>query len=121
MEDYTGMTRNELDEILKAHKKWVKNEKGGRHADFRGADIGGTTDLLGENQSMRNADDVSPVRHGRWIIGEPDIIGAPIHCSECGWGSDHAYQKDWMKYPGHKFCGACGALMNGGKDDGRIY
>lgn len=62
--------------------------------------------------------DVSPVRHGRWIIGEPDIIGAPIHCSECGWGSDHAYQKDWMKYPGHKFCGACGALMNGGKDDG---
>ena len=62
--------------------------------------------------------DVSPVRHGRWIIGELDIIGAPIHCSECGWGSDHASQKDWMKYPGHKFCGACGALMNGGKDDG---
>lgn len=79
------------------------------------------TDLLVENQSLRNAADVSPVRHGRWIIGEPDIIGAPIHCSECGWGSDHAYQKDWMKYPGHKFCGACGALMNGGKDDGRIY
>lgn len=39
MEDYTGMTQNELDEILKAHKKWVKNEKGGRHADFRGANL----------------------------------------------------------------------------------
>lgn len=33
------MTRNELDEILKAHKKWVKNEKGGRRADFRGDDL----------------------------------------------------------------------------------
>ena len=39
MEDYTGMTPKELDEILTAHKKWVKNEKGGRRADFRGADI----------------------------------------------------------------------------------
>lgn len=61
------------------------------------------------------AADVVPVRHGRWIIGEPDIIGVPIHCSECGWGSDRAYQKKWMEYPGHKFCGACGALMDRGQ------
>lgn len=33
------MTLNELDKILTAHKKWVKNEKGGRRADFRGADF----------------------------------------------------------------------------------
>lgn len=59
----------------------------------------------------------APVRHGRWIIGEPNIIGVPIHCSECGWGSDNADQKKWMEYPGHKFCGACGALMDGGQDN----
>lgn len=35
------MTKNELDKILTAHKKWVKNEKGGRHADLRGADLRG--------------------------------------------------------------------------------
>ena len=57
-------------------------------------------------------EDVAPVRHGRWIIGEPGIIGVPIHCSECGWGSNNADQKKWMKYPGHKFCGACGAKMD---------
>ena len=61
------------------------------------------------------AADVAPVRHGRWIIGEPGIIGVPIHCSKCGWGSNNADQKKWMKYPGHKSCGACGALMDGGQ------
>lgn len=52
------MTPNELDKILKAHKKWVKNEKGGRHADFRATDLSGTdfkdTDLRHAN--LRGAD-----------------------------------------------------------------
>ena len=52
------MTLNELDKILTAHKKWVKNEKGGRHADFRGADLSGTdfkdTDLRHANLQSAN-------------------------------------------------------------------
>lgn len=49
MEDYTGMTQNELDIILKAHKMWLSDKKGGwqadlqnddlQDADFRGADL----------------------------------------------------------------------------------
>lgn len=57
------MTLNELDKILTAHKKWVKNEKGGRRADFRGADLSGSdfkdTDLRHANfrgASLRGAD-----------------------------------------------------------------
>lgn len=59
---------------------------------------------------------VDPHKHGRWIIGEMRIIGCPIHCSECGWGSDYADRDKWMHYPGHKFCGACGAIMDGGDE-----
>ena len=48
---------------------------------------------------------------GEWIIGEPDGLGTPIHCSRCGWGSDHADQRKWIEYNGHLFCGHCGAPM----------
>ena len=40
-----------------------------------------------------------------------DVLGVPIHCSRCGWGSDHADQRKWMEYNGHLFCGHCGAPM----------
>ncbi len=33
------MTPNELDKILKAHKKWLNNEEGGRRANLQGADL----------------------------------------------------------------------------------
>lgn len=33
------MTQNELDKILKNHKKWLSDEEGGRQADLRAADI----------------------------------------------------------------------------------
>ena len=55
--------------------------------------------------------DAVPVRRGKWVIGEMDVLGAPIHCSECGWGSDHADPNKWMKYQGHRWCGSCGADM----------
>ena len=48
---------------------------------------------------------------GEWVIGEPDVLGVPIHCSRCGWGSDHADQRAWIEYKGHIFCGHCGAPM----------
>ena len=54
---------------------------------------------------------VEKVWRGEWIVGEPNGLGFPIHCSRCGWGSDHADQRKWMEYKGHLFCGHCGALM----------
>ena len=54
---------------------------------------------------------VEKVWRGEWVIGEPDVLGVPIHCSRCGWGSDHADQRAWMEYKGHIFCGHCGAPM----------
>lgn len=54
---------------------------------------------------------VEKVWSGEWIVGEPDVLGVPIHCSRCGWGSDHADQRKWMEYNGHLFCGHCGAPM----------
>ena len=27
---------------------------------------------------------VEKVWRGEWIIGEPDVLGVPIHCSRCG-------------------------------------
>ena len=54
---------------------------------------------------------VEKVWRGEWIIGEPDVLGGPIHCSRCGWVSDHADLRKWMNYGGHIFCGYCGAPM----------
>ena len=41
---------------------------------------------------------VEKVWRGEWVIGEPDVLVVPIHCSRCGWGSDHADQRKWMEY-----------------------
>lgn len=67
--------------------------------------------LQAELEQAKQERDAAVV-HGRWIIGEMDVLGAPIHCSECGWGSDCADSNKWMKYPGHRWCGACGAKMD---------
>ena len=54
---------------------------------------------------------VEKVWRGEWVVGEPNGLGFPIHCSRCGWGSDHADQCEWLEYKGHIFCGHCGAPM----------
>ena len=54
---------------------------------------------------------VEKVWRGEWIVGEPNGLGFPIHCSRCGWGTDHADPRKWMDYGGHIFCGHCGAPM----------
>lgn len=48
---------------------------------------------------------------GEWIVGEQNVFGALIHCSRCGWGTDHGDDKAWMEYGGHIFCGHCGTPM----------
>lgn len=61
--------------------------------------------------------DVTPVRNGMWIFGEFDVLGAPVRCSECGYGADRVDPIMWATYPGHRFCGCCGAKMDG---DGNV-
>lgn len=57
--------------------------------------------------------EAEPVRHGRWVFGEMDVLGAPVNCSECGWGRPTVDPVKWLAYPGHKHCGNCGAKMDG--------
>ena len=54
---------------------------------------------------------VEKVWRGEWVIGEHDVLGVPIHCGRCGWGSYYANQRKWMEYDGHLFCEVCGRPM----------
>ena len=62
--------------------------------------------------------DAVPVVHGEWLFGELDFLGATVKCSNCGFGTENADPILWLGYPGHKFCGCCGARMDGGNEDG---
>ena len=72
------------------------------------------TDLLVENQSMRNAADVSPVRHGRWEVVKGVFTpgGDPLlRCPFCkAKESEHLCgvesRVDW------NYCPNCGAKMD---------
>lgn len=56
--------------------------------------------------------EIAPVVHARWEFGEPDVLGPSVHCTNCGFGAKCVDRKAWLRYPGHRFCGACGAIMN---------
>ena len=79
---------------------------GDREAQERLTDAGALSALRPVSRER-----VEKVGRGEWVIGEPDVLGVPIHCSRCGWGSDHADPRKWMDYGGHIFCGHCGAPM----------
>ena len=66
------------------------------------------TDLLVENQSLRNAADVSPVRHGRWRFCGSDKWNDAYECSECG----------NIAMDDSSYCPNCGAKMIRGNDNG---
>ena len=59
------------------------------------------TDLLVENQSLRNAADVSPVRHGRWVCVDTDNEQFFI-CNRC----------KRREYWESNYCPNCGAKMD---------
>lgn len=51
-----------------------------------------------------------PVRHGRWILGEPNMHGnRRPKCSVCGEYHLHA----WADHARCNFCPNCGAKMDG--------
>lgn len=66
------------------------------------------TDLIVENQSMRNSADVSPVRHGRWRFCGSDKWNDAYECSECG----------NIAMDDSNYCPNCGAKMIRGNDNG---
>lgn len=81
------MTQNDINKILVAHKKWVKNENGGRRADFRGANLQGAglrgADFRGANlqgADLRGADLRSANLRAANLTGA-DIRGANIDYS----------------------------------------
>lgn len=53
--------------------------------------------------------------HGKWLFGDVEPAGCTARCSVCGWGVDHADPVLWLEYAGHKYCGNCGAKMDGGE------
>ena len=83
-------------------------------------------ELLSKEDTMYCIDnipaaDVAPVRHGRWI----NVCGYDLaECSECKAVFDVANQytdptkQDFEEFCKiHRFCPACGALMNGKEAD----
>lgn len=52
---------------------------------------------------------VAPVRHGRWMIADTVIENAVCSCCRKHFQS---------YYEAYFYCPNCGALMDGGKDDG---
>lgn len=53
------------------------------------------------------AADVAPVRHGRWISNEGDVL---FHCSECETQISTSWDYDDLQWC---YCTNCGARMDG--------
>ena len=104
-----AMTREEAVELL-CYGDWLNviSKHIGKTDTER---IAEAMSIVGKALRPVSREQVEKVWRGEWVIGEPDVLGVPIHCSRCGWGSDHADQRAWMEYKGHIFCGHCGAPM----------
>ena len=61
-----------------------------------------------ENHCVNPSDDIAPVRHGQWIIGNGLQAGYK-ECSRCGEIVKYGYSL----YGVHNFCNYCGAKMDG--------
>lgn len=101
-----SMTREEAITLLKYRRNIISSVD----ADWNANEIEAINFALSALRPV-SRERVEKVWRGEWVIGEPDVLGVPIHCSRCGWGSDYADQRKWMEYNGHLFCGHCGAPM----------
>lgn len=75
-----------------------------------GNDVWHTSDIEYLLMAQPTVDAVEVV-HCEWQFGELDFLGAPVKCPNCGWGVKKVDPISWLEYPGHKFCGNCGASM----------
>lgn len=67
---------------------------------------------------MQKVVDAEPVRHGRWI----PLENGGYRCSSCGHKTEFAPSemidpRDYLAYL-DKYCGKCGARMDGGAENG---
>ena len=68
---------------------------------------------------MLPAENVAPVRHGRWIHTEEQLGWKDVDCMECSachdsWIIEEDYCFDDMQL--WNYCPSCGAKMDGGED-----
>ena len=63
--------------------------------------------LVSDLRDMKTAD-VSPVRHGRWILDEKRYV---IYCSECGEVSGYSLNLRDVREENH-YCPNCGCKMD---------
>ena len=105
------MTREEAIKLLKQYQGYEPMFPDGETLKHAFDLTDETVDTLLAALRPASREQVEKVWRGEWVIGEPDVLGVPIHCSRCGWGSDPADQRKWMEYNGHLFCGHCGAPM----------
>ena len=61
----------------------------------------GVDDMISEVEDFPAAD-VQPVKHGRWVLDNPEQV--LMHCSNCNW-----LNLSWK----WKYCPNCGARMDG--------
>ncbi|MCM1059432.1 MAG: hypothetical protein NC452_03985 [Eubacterium sp.] len=78
---------------------------------------GRVPEWIGECISECPVTDAHSEKHGKWVFGEFNGIGTPVWCSECGERFDNVADTEWLSYPGHKYCGHCGAKMDEEDDD----
>lgn len=64
--------------------------------------------LMNENHCINPSDDIAPVRHGQWIIGN-GLQAGYRECSRCG----EIVKYEYSLYGVHNFCNYCGAKMDG--------
>lgn len=58
------------------------------------------------------AEDVQPVKHGRWIAENRDVRGY-ADCYTCSNCNNYTYMYTLMKDCEHEYCPNCGARMEG--------
>ncbi len=80
---------------------------------FEGEIVAGGKDLNHLIELLRVEKEGRAAANGCWMIGEIGPVGCAVKCSVCGWGFDNVDPVLWADYAGHKYCGNCGAKMNG--------
>ena len=87
------MTETELDEILKAHKKWLDGDKDGKRAYLRGADLS-KADLSKANLRWANLSKAD--------LSEADLRGADLSKADLRWADLSWADLRWANLRGTK-------------------
>ena len=53
----------------------------------------------------------TPIVRARWEFEELSFLETRVCCTNCGFGAQNVDPDSWLRYPGHQYCGSCGAKM----------